>query len=253
MFPPERRKQFRGDSPKNWRRIMKKILVLLIATMFTLGLALSAHATSALSLVIDGSGSIWPTDFDQMIDDYQAVITDPSIVPQDGTVALNVIQFSTSVVEEIPFTIIDSQATADAFAAAMDSIIQMGMSTYIGAGIDLAVDTLLAFDALEDFDRLVIDVSTDGASADDPYAASAAAIADGIDQVNVLGIGSAFDVGFNAGVDSFNMTVDDWSEFAEAIATKIGTETGTVPEPSTLLLIGTGLIGLAGFRMKFKV
>jgi hypothetical protein len=233
---------------------MKKILVLLIATMFTLGLALSAHATTALSLVMDGSGSILPDDFDAMLDAYAAAVADPTIVPQDGTVALSVYQFSTSVVAEIPLTFIDSQATADAFAADILAISQLGGQTWIEGGIETAGGDLLVFDAtIYDFDRLIIDVTTDGLYniGNDPVIAAQYVVDHGIDQVNALGIGVLPD--FNAGTDSFALMISDWSTFDSAIADKIGTETGTVPEPSTLLLIGTGLIGLAGFRMKFKV
>jgi hypothetical protein len=202
---------------------MKKILVLLMAilTVSAFGGLNVANADNALSLVLDGSGSIDAAEWQTQLQGYANTITDATMIPQNGTVAINVIQFSSTAAVEIGFVVIDSAATANTLATQILNINQTGGGTYIDRAIDLSLATLQAFDPGGTYRDWVIDVSTDGYSAGDVQGSADAARAAGVHTVNALTIA----LGSNATPwADRTWEATDWTDFEATLREKIRTE-----------------------------
>lgn len=232
--------------------------------------AQSAQIRTAIGLVIDGSGSISPSDFALQRDAYASVLSDPSVVPADGSVVVYVNQFSTNV-ERVwgPSGAVRIQSEADrtSLVNAIQGMTQLGGNTNIGDGILEAVFTLDAFLGFrlefmpflfaDDF-RALIDVSTDGQWNEgfDPADIALDAVNGDLfavdtifDQINCLGIGSAADCSWIP-TGSFSIGAAGFADFESALRLKLGRELGTVPAPATIALFGLGLVGLGAMRRR---
>ncbi|MFP4183765.1 MAG: DUF1194 domain-containing protein [Halorhodospira sp.] len=221
---------------KSWTQGLAVLCLFLIGT--------SAHAApiTELGLGIDGSGSIDSDDFDLQIDAYRNVLTDSSIVPQDGSIAIGIWMFSSSVSSLYSTTVIDSSTSSvsDLDDALVD-VDQPEGQTDIAGAISTAADDLLTNGI--DSSRQIIDISTDGDQtvSGNPDNAASTAVNDGIEQVNCLGIGTGADCGFTEGAGSFDLTASDFDDFEGSLEGKIVRET-QVPAPATLALFGLGLL-----------
>jgi hypothetical protein len=220
---------------------------LLFGLLFATNVSAQAGGDVSLCLSLDGSGSLSSTDFDLQIDGYASAIESSAIVPRDGTVSFAVVQFSSSVVTEVPLTTVDSEAAATQLAADIRAInFQNGPATATGTAIEECVTLLDGAPG-----RRIIDISTDGGSnqGTNPPQAADDAIAAGIDAINLLGVGAGVD---QAELDAtarpqpastlpepgFVLVVDDFADFEPAIAAKIEAEI-TGGGPATPIAVPT--------------
>ena len=214
-----------------------------------------------LGLVIDGSGSIDATEFATQKNGYIAALTNPAIIPADGTVTVGIWQFSgtasggalyiTDVLAPLTISSAADRATMVAAVTAMTQHSGAGTGwTAIGDAIIYAADELVAFGGVPD--RRVIDVSTDGnqtAGANDPDDASLFVMANrGVNAVNGLFVGDGIDSSWIQ-PPGFKVTIDSFDQFEPAIAGKIRREVQGAPDGgATVLLMLGSLVGLLGAR-----
>ena len=247
----------------------RKLLKLLrsAATTFAICTAAlaSASASKALTLTaaylnIDGSGSISASDFQLQKNAYVNLL---SGVRTDGSIALGVLQFSSSVADVFGLTLIDSVAKRDNLLASLNAMTQNRGSTALGPGIEFAATSLTTSFACDDTEvNCLIDASTDGFgnTGINQVTAAANAVASGVDQVNCLGVGPSANCNFVAGTDAFAVTADSFNDFQRALRTKLATEgivdrdpgnnTSAVPLPAAGWFLIVALGGLTALSRR---
>ncbi|MGC1510194.1 DUF1194 domain-containing protein [Ketobacter sp.] len=216
-------------------RIVHNFYKILGVSTLAIGVSIGAANVSGkslgLALVLDGSGSISPSDFALQTGAYQSIFQDsfytnyvaPSMESGDS-LYMGVYQFSTGVVREVGYTRIDSDTSAYAFGSEFSKISQQYGATNTAAATNMAASDLVA----NKYTNKVIDISTDGVPTYGGNAITAAnqAKQQGV-RVNALGVGGIdtnFLQQFTKAGGGFYSTAPDFTEFSNALSKKLTRE-----------------------------
>jgi hypothetical protein len=218
---------------------------------FSLAMAQAAPAAVylGLTIVIDESGSVDSAEQAFYANRYINVLSDPDIMPLDGSVAVGIVKYSSYA----RLTFVNAPITDANFDALINTI---ATRTFPGGASAGASAIATASSALSSWhgqsQRQIISIATDGFtnSTADLIAARDAALLGGIDQINCLGTlasGAAVCGAVTGGLGSFAAYPTDAAGFEAAFARMITDNLASVPEPATwaMLIGGFGIMGAA--------
>ena len=243
----------------NWKSWVAGAALAALALVPTQALAVPVGLE--LLLLVDVSGSVSDAEYALQKDGYVAAFKDTdihsNIATITGGVAVGYAEWSRDSYQALRFgwSLLTDAASSNAFAAGIDGLnrLQRGL-TAPGTAIDWGQDQIE--NNIYDGKRLVIDISGDGKANDGANTKDAATAAknagitvNGLAILGETGLEGWYKDNITDPGGGFLVTANGFSDFEDAVKTKIGRET-VVPEPSTVILFGTGLAGLAAWRMR---
>lgn len=114
-----------------------------------------------ITLVIDGSSSIDEVDFTTQKEGIISVLSDPVLVPRNGSIAVMVVQYAETMTRlDVPYRLLASDIEANQVITQVGAIVQIGGGTNPGDGINAAAAELQLHATAAD--RTTICLSTDG-------------------------------------------------------------------------------------------
>jgi hypothetical protein len=240
--------------------------IVLLATLLLAGPATAQLVQTELMLLCDISGSISGTEFVLQRTGYanafNSVAVQELVAQATGGVAASLVWWSGGDEQAlaVDWTHLTDAASCEAFA---DAIAAAGRPfsgpTAPGSAIHYANNDPGASIWLNSFtsDYQIMDVSGDGIQNEGLNTAEQRdlALAAGIEQINGLAIESTevydwYIANVQGGTESFTVFVENFDDFGDAVEQKILREINPIPEPSTLALIGLGILGIVVFGIR---
>jgi len=150
---------------------MKKTLYSILMVALIVGLSHTAFAQSntldnrvelQLGFLIDGSATVSAQDFQTIRNALADTLSNQTIVPQNGSVEVTVVQFSDSAARtEVAPTVVTA-SSIDGIVSQIQSIDQGGGGTPLWLGIDRVTDLIAGSPNFAGANRQILNVATDG-------------------------------------------------------------------------------------------
>jgi hypothetical protein len=267
-------------------RIVIALMLILLLAVVQFGSVGAQGELIQLVMLLDGSASLSQNDWDLQIAGLIDAIGDPDCFPQDGSVELSVIQFAVTTQTIVDPTIIFELGLPTVVEALDGAVFMDGGSTNLDVGIQAAIRVIEGSPNFNEAGSRIMNISTDGQASDEDAAEAARDEAITVfDEIDAEAIrtssfvpwmkeeivwpepGTAHGPGFDPWPPpgpGWVRYVEDYEEYADTLCEKFQIivppeppppepppppppETPFVPEASTLILLGSGVSGLAGY------